>query len=740
MGAAADAARERLRGAVASAAASVRAWRPRPPSTWEGWAYVALLAAALATRLYDLGGRALHYDEILHAWYSWRFAEGLGYAHTPLTHGPFLFHAAAFTYQVAGASDAASRLLPALFGVALVGLPYFLRRELGTYGALALAWFLLVSPSMLYFGRFIRNDIYMAVFALAMVAVVFRYRERPRTWLLFAWAVLWAFAFASKESAYLLAGTFGLFLLVMAGPALWEWARNLRRLDRVGPAGDLFLVLATLSLPLWAPLSGLLQGLFGVTLTNPDANDPRVQSGELVRAAVETGAPAGGAMYVAAILVLACAAAAVRFGLLWDSRRWPWLAASFAAVWLTLFTSVFTNWQGFFTGLWGSLGYWMGQQGVERASQPLHYYALGLATYEFAVAVPGVLGAAYLLLRPRSAFDLFIAAWAVLTFGLFTFAGERMPWLLVGITLPLAVVAARVTGMLVEEALKSPLRAAIAAVGGAVILGGGGYAALAFLVYEGEGVPGPLAFTTATLLAVALLAAALGVAYALRERFPTGPAPMGTTAAAVALAALTLASAATVVAAGRAAYSYAGYERPQELLVYSQTGQEASYGAECLRRVAEESGAGTAGLRVLIDESDNFAWQWRWYLRDYGAVSHQALHDTPLAEGDGAKYDVVAMSQSVEGANAGELGAFTRAGEMRHLWWFPNYAYNQLTPRDVLAGAASRDGWRTAFDYFLARDFGSSMQFSRGVIYVRNELAPSAADCTALRATPPGEA
>ncbi len=42
----------------------------------------------------------------------------------------------------------------------------------------------------------------------------------------------------------------------------------------------------------------------------------------------------------------------------------------------TLFyTSIFTNGAGFFTGMVGSLGYWLEQQGVERGSQPWYYYA-----------------------------------------------------------------------------------------------------------------------------------------------------------------------------------------------------------------------------------------------------------------------------------------------------------------------------------------------------------------------------
>ena len=137
---------QRWRSSMGDALRRIRAYRfnadglrQRAKPGPEVWAFLGLIVVALGMRTWDLGGRTLHYDEILHAWYSWRFAEGFGYSHTPLTHGPFLFHGAAASFAVLGSSDVAARLLPALFGTALVGLPYFLRRELGRYGALATA-------------------------------------------------------------------------------------------------------------------------------------------------------------------------------------------------------------------------------------------------------------------------------------------------------------------------------------------------------------------------------------------------------------------------------------------------------------------------------------------------------------------------------------------------------------------------------------------------------------------------
>ena len=706
---------------------------------WETWAYAAIIAVALGTRLWDLGGRTLHYDEILHAWYSWRFAEGLGYSHTPVTHGPFLFHAAAATFALIGSSDVTARLLPALFGTALVALPILLRRELGRYGALAAAVLLTVSPSMLYFGRFIRNDIFMAVWALALFIVMWRYMERPRTALLAAWAALWALAYATKESSYLTAGTLGLFLLVLSAPAIWRWVRGHARLSEMGPSGDLLVVLGTLSLPLLTPAAGLLQGPLGITLVNPDANDPRVASGEVVRAAVETGAPAGGGLYIAAFIVAVAVVISVSVGMRWDRRRWPMLAALFAGIWLTLFTSVFSNWQGFFTGFWGSLGYWVAQQEVERAGQPWYYYFIGLSVYEFLIAVPAVLGGAYLVVRGR-AFDRLIVAWGLLTLLVFSLAGERMPWLLVGVTLPLVLIAGRTVGLLVESAVRSRLAPA-------GFVGGAGLAVLGPLALvratRAEEVTSDVVFWASLVGLAAVLVAAL--VFALRLKLDPALAAVGRflgvlqqphvlpTLAGAALGALTVLLALTMFTAGRAAYRYAGFERPTELLVYSQTGQETSYAAECIDRIAQESGKGREGLRIFSGESDNFAWQWRWYLRDYAQVEYRFLHETPFAEPPDA--DVVLISQAVENANREQLAGFTRVGEMHHLWWFPNAAYLDITPVGVLQAAVTKDGWRTVTDYFLLRKLDRAMYRSDGVVYVSDELAGLAAGCTALRTT-----
>src|SRR5262245_12125171 len=110
-----------------------------PPSRATLWPeiapYLVLAIVGFALRLYDVGHRALHHDESLHAVYSWYLYIGRGYIHDPLMHGPYQFHVPALIYFLFGANDVTARLTAVLHGTGIIILPYFLRYELGKRGA-----------------------------------------------------------------------------------------------------------------------------------------------------------------------------------------------------------------------------------------------------------------------------------------------------------------------------------------------------------------------------------------------------------------------------------------------------------------------------------------------------------------------------------------------------------------------------------------------------------------------------
>ena len=181
-------------------------------AAWEMASYGGLLITALAMRLWDLGSRAMHHDESLHAFYSWLLSEGSGYQHSPMMHGPFQFEANAGLFLAFGDSDFTARLLYAVAGTILVGMPLLFRFRLGRGGALLVAGLLASSPTLLYFSRFARNDIIMAVWTLGLVISMWRYIDEGKNRYLYVSSALLALMFATKETSFIATSVLGLFL------------------------------------------------------------------------------------------------------------------------------------------------------------------------------------------------------------------------------------------------------------------------------------------------------------------------------------------------------------------------------------------------------------------------------------------------------------------------------------------------------------------------------------------------
>jgi uncharacterized protein (TIGR03663 family) len=197
-----------------------RATRRRPNAELVAW--VVLIALALALRLIALGDRVLHHDESQDAYFSWIFYTRGDYEYDPLLHGPLRFYLTAGMYGLFGVSDFTARLAPALMGTAAVALPALLRDQLGRVGAFAAAVLLAIGPSYLFFSRFAREDIYVACLTLALLAVCFRFLDRPRRHQPAVIGALLALSFATKETTFITVFVAGTFVL-----AVLAWRREL---------------------------------------------------------------------------------------------------------------------------------------------------------------------------------------------------------------------------------------------------------------------------------------------------------------------------------------------------------------------------------------------------------------------------------------------------------------------------------------------------------------------------------
>ncbi|MSQ40287.1 MAG: TIGR03663 family protein [Dehalococcoidia bacterium] len=667
------------------------------PSRVELALYAGLVLIALVMHLWGLGSRAMHHDESLHAVYGWYLYEGRGYVHDPMMHGPFQFHGIAFMYFLFGDSEYTARLLPALFGTVLVALPYFLRSRLGTLGALFTAGLLAFSPAILYFSRFAREDIYMAVWALGLVIAVWKYLDTQQHRYLYLTAALLALAFATKETAYLTTFVVGSYLFILATPDLVAWARGRLKPAQADPAARLFILMLALTIPLAASAVALVNS----SLANPDFTQGRV------------GLPSGlAAGVVAATTVLALFWAAFLLGHSWWRGAWWRSAALFWGIWLVLFTALFTNWGGVVTGLWQSLGYWIAQQDVARGGQPWYYYFVIGFVYEFLPLLFAAIGGVYYAVK-GDRFTRFLAYWVLLTLLLFSVAGEKMPWLLVQVMLPMIVLAGKFLG---DAAQAVPWR---------MVMARGGWMAAPlvplFILFAVRLALFPRSVGGANaLLALGLLSVAVaGILTAfglLASRVGVGPV--------LRVAALSLAGVLflfTVRAGWIATYRHG--DTPVDMMVYTQTSPSIPRIAKELDELRRRNGG---SLSITVDSTDGYSWPWAWYLRNTEGVSYPCLSADPGCTSmktppDG---DVVLLASRNEPLAVGKMDGYTRVEQYPHRWWFPEFStmnYRGVTPASFLGGLTSRDSWRTLWDYWLYRKIKGELGSSDAVVYYGTE-------------------
>jgi predicted membrane-bound mannosyltransferase len=190
-----------------------------------------LILAAFVSRFALLDPRVISHDEGQHVQMAWALFQGEGYTPNPMTHGPFQILAVAGSYFLFEASDFSSRIPAALFGVAAVALLYLYRRWLGRGGALAAGVLMLISPYMLYYSRYVRNESFVVVWGLLMFYALGRYLESRQPRWLYLLAAATALHYATKETAYIYVALVILFLfgLLQVQLSMHKWESADRR-------------------------------------------------------------------------------------------------------------------------------------------------------------------------------------------------------------------------------------------------------------------------------------------------------------------------------------------------------------------------------------------------------------------------------------------------------------------------------------------------------------------------------
>ena len=417
-------------------------------------------------------------------------------------------------------------------------------------------------------------------------------------------------------------------------------------------------------------------------------------------------------------------------------------------LYVALYTSLFSNINGIGTGLFGSIGYWLAQQDVRRGDQPWFYYLVLIPIYEPLIIVFGFTGILYFLgkgigaLRARRAVPrahgpvvpgatagfnvgkpvefaeirpflvLFLTVWFAGALALYSWAGEKMPWLTTHIVHPLAFLAALALGQLIKSMIRhrrsraaeyvepmdeseaAPLPTRKGAVAPPV--------PRLVTVSPWQRLTSPVSwvpfFAFLSSFVVINVFWAMNITHRVANSVSDTYPDWWQLAIFPALLLLLIGAFWSLVGGGRvlrytltgvlfllAAYGLRSaiqlaYFNPmdaREMIVYVQTAPDTTRAADTIDRLSVDQ-TGARDLKVMYDSQSS--WPWEWYLRDY--KNKTFIPGGPTAAPDPGVQVMVIDSAWYDKAKSGQAPQLNNYVGTKYAmrWWFPEDTYRAFIP------------------------------------------------------------
>jgi uncharacterized protein (TIGR03663 family) len=430
----------------------------RAPAFFDRWfvpVAVGILLVAAALRLPELALNPFHHDEGVNGFFMTNLVRTGEYQYNPENyHGPSLYYFALVSSILFGLTDEALRLVPVLFGIALVGLALALRPYVGSVAVLAAAALLAVSPGAVYISRYFIHEALLVTASLGLVVALVFYIDRRAPKYLLAAAVAAALMFTTKESALIT-------VLVL----------------------------------------GIAAGVAHVYIRVRSRTVPSRAGATRRRAAPEKSSPAQ-SVWIDGVEYRRARTEPLPNGSGWRSLSMPGdhlagAAVVFLVIYVLLFTSFFTN---FPTGLSDSIAayaIWF-SRGDATQIQPIQRYIEWMFPIEAPILVLGVVGGLVAAIRMPSRLWVIIGLWALGITAALSIPQYKTPWIILNMLAPLALLGGLAVATIWES---RRLRMAAPVVIGVAVLFNGFFAVdLNFNRYDDETYPYVFVHSTRSML------------------------------------------------------------------------------------------------------------------------------------------------------------------------------------------------------------------------------------------------
>lgn len=142
---------------------------------------VAITVFATFLRYFMLLLRPIHHDEGVNGWMLTNLLRDNKYQYDPSNyHGPTIYFIAYPLMKMFGLVSWPLRGLSSLFGLLMVIMVFFLRRYLGNVGTLIAAFFVAISPGMVFISRYFIHEIFFVFFQLCVVVAVVYFIDKRK--------------------------------------------------------------------------------------------------------------------------------------------------------------------------------------------------------------------------------------------------------------------------------------------------------------------------------------------------------------------------------------------------------------------------------------------------------------------------------------------------------------------------------------------------------------------------------
>lgn len=393
--------------------------------------FVGIFAFILLSRLIRLDFKPPMHDETMFFFYSYLFVKSGSYNYMPILHGPLFMFVSALVYTLIGATDYTLRLAVTIVSIGLFGWVWGLRKNIGWKATLFTFTFFALSPAIMYYSRFWRNDVPLEVCFLGSLYFFVKFLEKGKGSFLYGSLLFATAAFCTMEnSIFFFFTAFTFFLIILFTDILSKYfsektskkksllsPENILNIKNILPALiSLFIICVISFIVFWRTFEGtLFKDEFTVKRFFTAGVAFKFYFMFFATAAVTF-----------AILLFIVHSIRNNYG---TSRIMPRIYGlitnnifilisaliSSTIIYILLFTTFLTNDKGFFQIYKETFAYWWGQHTEHRIKGAFHYHIPILLIYEFLPIFIIFGGLAVSLWREKFIKKFILPGWAVFT-------------------------------------------------------------------------------------------------------------------------------------------------------------------------------------------------------------------------------------------------------------------------------------------------------------------------------------